>query len=66
MAGLSFFSSLLPTQAQLSGVDYEMGYTQDVNMEPPGEFLYSFGGFVMILKFFPFKLLFPRGSNDRI
>jgi hypothetical protein len=44
MAVLSSFSSLLPTQAQPSGVGYEMGYTENVNVEPPGEFLYSLGG----------------------
>jgi hypothetical protein len=37
-----------------------MGYTENVNIEPPGEFLYSLGGFVMIPKFFPYQAaIFP-------
>jgi len=43
-----------------------MGYPEDVNMEPPGEFLYPLGGSVMILKLFPYQTAFPRRTNDRI
>ena len=36
-----------------------MGYPEDVNMEPPGESLYSLGGSILIVKLFPYQAAFP-------